>query len=348
MTSRRSLILVVLFGFVLLTVFVINRTRTTSRDKSQQFQHSFDIGYVSLGHVFKKTVSCTNNPGETWRLAEIRQSCSCTQATIDQHVLKSGESTDITVQFTSPEAEADSQHSVQIFFKADCQPSVTISVIAKTRKPLSVDRKNLDITTTNLKPTTILDLIVSNYSGTPWTSITCDDLPTHIRIHSSEKQPTKDGPETWKLALAFDGSQLPSRIDSGTLTIRADKLTEHVSYLINHDEGIRNSPIRFDVGRLTTETITLRTTVQIDSGPANLSIDDFAVSARDPHAHVKVEQITMQRPGRAILTLSISKLQRPPGRHQLTFDISYGGAVAVKQAMTVDFQRDDASAGTTR
>lgn len=216
MKRLRPLMLFVGFGLVGFALFAFNFKKTTVAEIDRDLQHHFDLGFVPLGHVFTKTVSVTNKSTETWKLKEIRQSCSCSQAEVERHLLKPGESTDVTVQFTSPDQEADSRHSVQLLFQADCQPSVTISVQSKTRKPLSVDRKHLEITTTNLKPIAMVELMVRNHSGIPWSTVCCDELPTHIHVQSCKKLPSVDQVETWKLEIAIDGSQYDEHIQDNT------------------------------------------------------------------------------------------------------------------------------------
>lgn len=336
----RPFVGIISFGLVGLALLAFFYKKTTVPEIDRDIQHKFDLGFVPLGHVFTKTVSVTNKSTETWKLKEIRQSCSCTQAEVERHLLKPGESTDVTVQFTSPDQEADSRHSVQLLFQADCQPSVTISVQSKTRKPLSVDRKHLEITTTNLKPIAMVELMVRNHSGIPWSTVCCDELPTHIHVQSCKKLPSVDQVETWKLEIAIDGSQLKSVVESGSLTVRTENQTESISYLLNHDEGIRYSPVKFDVVSLQSERILLRTTVQIDGSPANLTKDDFSFSIHETQARIELEQLTIQRPGRAVLQLAVTPTARSPGRQTMMFDIVYGGPQGVKQTMTLNYRID--------
>lgn len=336
----RPFVGIISFGLVGLALLAFFYKKTTVPEIDRDIQHKFDLGFVPPGHVFNKTLSVTNKSTETWKLKEIRQSCSCTQAEVTKHVLKPGDSTDITVQFTSPEQESDQQHSVDLIFKADCQPIVSISVTSKTRKPLSVDRKHLELTTTNVKPVTFFELFVSNFSGKPWTTISGEELPSYFKIQSIEKQPPVPWGELWKMVLANDGSQLKSGVDSGMLTIRPNDLTERIPFHASHDEGIRYSPTKFDVGQVQVDKFNLRTTVQVDSVTSNLTKDDFALVVHDPQVRAELEQLTLQRPGRAILSIGLSRLKRQPGRQQLTFDIVYGGPKGVKQSFSVTYQFD--------
>jgi Protein of unknown function (DUF1573) len=333
----RTLILVSVFFCIVFTLVAMNFKSKKSLPSNHQYKYSFDLGFVPLGHIFNKTISVTNDTSEDWHLVEIRQSCSCTQAKVDRHVLKPGESTDITVQFTSPEQESDQRHSVELNFKAKCQPNVSISVISKTRKPLSVDRKNLELTTTNVKPVSVFEIFVSNFSGKPWSSVTCDELPACFQMISCEKQPPVPWGELWKMVLTIDGSQMKSGKDSGTLLIQANGLAERINYHASYDEGIRYSPVRFNVGQVQTDKFNLITTVQVDHASSYMTKDDFKFIVHDAQFHAELEQLTIQRPGRAVLSIGLSRLKRQPGRQQLTFDIVYGSSQNVKQTFIASY-----------
>jgi hypothetical protein len=191
---------------------------------------------------------------------------------------------------------------------------------------MSLDNRRIEFQTTKLAKRQQQIVNLSNYGSLPWDRIDCLGLPPHIRLVRSEKLTSAQhgSLESWQLILEANGSEIGARQSSGPFRISAGKIDEEITFLHDHDEGIRYGPIRFDLGLVAKKTSTVRTVVAIDPEPKSLSIADFSVTSSSTDLRARIESVNVIGGGKANIGLKLDFESLPAGTHQRSFTIAYG------------------------